>query len=260
MKIRFMTYNILFSKAFNELDNILKETKPDILCLQEVETSEANFNRFESLGYALADYSNSFIKFGKIWGVATYYNKKNLDFSRSVIINLRRSIYEMVLFILRGGNKPRTVLDTKFKIKSSKVTLQVFNTHFTMFASNGSRIKQLKETLDDIPRTGTSPFILTGDFNYIPYARKKLESLVAEYGLKEATKDISFTVRYSYDGKYVKYGLLQKLAAKFVSRFITDRSKVDYIFYRNIEAISTKRIDVSYSDHYPIISTFEVKT
>ncbi len=258
MNIRFMTYNVLYGRALNDLERLVKVHSPDILCLQEVETNDKNLERFAKMNYKLADYSNSFIKFGKIYGVATFYNSRTMQFSQSSIIDLPRSIYEMTLFVLRGGNKPRTVLDTVFSPIGSIKKVRVFNTHLTLIALNGSRMKQLRETLDDIPQPDGSAFILTGDFNYIPYARKKLETLIQEYDLEEATKNIDFTLQYSEDGKLEKYNLLQKWGSRLVARLFTNKLKVDYIFYRNVRMLSAKRIDVRYSDHFPILAVFQV--
>ena len=258
MKIRFMTYNVLYGQALVMLEKLLPKAKPDILCLQELETSEANLKRFDKLGYRLADYSNSFIKFGKIFGVATFYNADSMKFRQSSVINLPRSIYELILFVLRGGNRPRTVLDTEFVPKKSTRAIRVHNTHLTSIAFNGSRMKQIREMLDDLPQPNTSAFILTGDLNYIPYARKKLETIITHYQLEEATKNIDFTLQYSRDGKLEKYNVFQKWGSKLVSALFTNKFKVDYIFFRNMRLHSTERIDIRASDHYPILSVFEL--
>ena len=83
MTFSVLTYNTLFNRAVNKLDIIVSQLHPDILCLQEVETEEKNLKKIENLGYRLADYSNSFIKFGKIYGVATFYNPNKLSFRQS---------------------------------------------------------------------------------------------------------------------------------------------------------------------------------
>lgn len=256
MNVRFLTYNVLYGKAVADLEKLIDRHKPDIVCLQEVETTDSSFGKFEKMGYSLADYSNSFIKFGKIYGIATFYNQKKLTFNESSVIDLPRSVYEMMLFILRGGNRPRTLLDTVFTSKKNSKKIRVFNTHLTTIAFNGSRMKQLKETLEDIPTPDGSAFILTGDFNYMPYARRKLEKLLQSYNLVEATKNIDFTLQYSSDGKLEDYNVFQRLGIRLLSKVFTNKVKVDYIFYRNLKLRETQRINTKTSDHFPILSEF----
>ena len=84
-----------------------------------------------------------------------------------------------------------------------------------------------------------TPVIVAGDFNY-PYGRAYFENLFKKYLLEEATKDIFYT----YSGKFL--------------RLFPVRFKNDYILYRNITNTATKRIDIYYSDHFPIVSEFEL--
>lgn len=125
-------------------------------------------------------------------------------------------------------------------------------------AQNGLRLKQIKEAVDYYDISQNQNMIIAGDFNYLPYARKSLERLMRKYGLTEATHNIRYTLRLSSDGKRESYNLLQKLLSKIVTRTITKYLKIDYIFYKNLTLKETKRINVGYSDHYPILSTFKI--
>src|SRR3989344_4360614 len=134
MTFSLLTYNVLFNKAFLQIENILYKYKPDIVCLQEVDTSSNNLTRLEKFGYKLADYSNSFIQFGKIYGIATYFNPEKLKLIKSNSFNLPKSIYELIITlirILRGGNKPRTILRTDFLLNKKK-SISIFNIHLSL--------------------------------------------------------------------------------------------------------------------------------
>jgi len=254
-----LTYNVLYNKAFIELKGIIENFHPDIICLQEVDTSEPNLKKIEQFGYQLADYTNSFIKFGTIFGVTTFYNEKKTQFTGSSIVQLPRNIYEMILFIvriLRGGHAPRTVLKTEFVLKGTKQKIIIYNTHLAAGETNEARVKQLRKILNFTDAHKNLPLIITGDLNYVPYRRKRLEKLMLEHGLKEATKSINYTMQMTRDGKFEKFNLIQKILNIFAHIFINGRLKMDYVFYKNLRLKEIKRIELRFSDHFPIISTF----
>lgn len=259
MKVSIITYNVLFNKASHDLHRITEQYRPDILCLQEVLTSDSNLKKIEELNYRLADHSNSFIKFGEIYGVATFYNPQTISYSDSKTFFLPRTIYEVFLTIIRlikGGNQPRTVLRTDFVLKPAHKKITVYNTHLTALAARGARTKQLKEIFDYAKTSQETPLVIAGDFNSF-YGKKEIEKLFKNHHLSEATRHIYYT----FDRLIWKYNLLEKILTKIFgkifSRFL-DRSKLDYIFFRGLKLKETKRIDVRFSDHYPIICTFEI--
>ncbi len=262
MKFSILTYNVLFNKAFLKLEGLLNLYQPDIVCLQEVDTNEANLSKLESLKYKLADYSNSFIKFDTIYGVATYFNSQRFDFHASDAFFLPRSLYESaskLINIFKGENKPRTVLRVDLLDKSSKKQLLIFNVHLSAYASNGARLKNLKQALEPPSVKTGKPTIIAGDFNYYPYGRKRFEEFMLEYDLKEATINIPYTMKYSSVRKLGRSNLLQKLSMRLHELlFDVNNVKFDYIFYKNLKIIKTDRIDNNQSDHYPILSTFEL--
>ncbi len=238
MTITVLSYNVLYSKALKDIGGILNSVKPDIVCLQELETNDDNLTALRPYGYSLADYSNSFIKFGRVFGQATFYNKKKLSFTSSSVFDIPRSYYEVVLRILRGVNEPRTVLKTEFK--KEKTAFTVYNLHLTAHqATNKARTRQLEKTLGDLQFEAQDHVIITGDFNY-SYGRKKFEQIIAKYNLKEATNNLYYTSIFRF---------LKIIPFKF---------KADYILYRGLKLKKTERVNLFFSDHFPIISIFTI--
>ena len=236
MHLKLLTYNLFFNKALEHIDHVLSVEKPDIILLQEFQTSSVGFTPIEKKGYKLANFSNSFFKHNTTYGVATFYNPKKLTCLKSDSIDLPRSLYELLLILFYGGNKPRTVLKTEFEVISDKKHFTVYNIHLSWFNTNSLRIKQLKEIFRKIELNGNS-ILIGGDFNY-PYGRRKFEELINQFDLHEATTSIYHTFE------------------KRLLGFIKLKWKLDYILYHNIHTISAKKVDVTNSDHYPIVSTF----
>lgn len=261
MTFSLLTYNLLLNRAYSKLNDIIKKHNPDIICLQEIDTNGNNLSRLvlENNEYRLADYSNSFIKYGQIYGVATFYNTNKFTYTDSEVITLPRSLYELISKIFKRANNPRTVLQTALSQKKSKKTVIIYNAHLTAFGTNQVKINQIEETLGDLYKNNNGSAIIAGDFNYYPWARKKLENLMSRYNFREATFEIPYTFRYSLKGKFGKLNLIQQLSAKLHNRlFSTNRMKLDYIFYKNLVLLGSKKVEIKTSDHYPIISTFRV--
>lgn len=256
MQFSVLTYNTLLYDAQRGLSAIFKKYVPDIVCLQEMDTDEKNIMHIEKLGYQLADYSNGFIKFGVVYGVATFIRSQAGKCINSKSITLPRGLGEAIGFILRifkTQKKDRTVLKTEFMLGNSKQKVVVYNIHLSAHGANGIRIKQLERTLSDIKRLNSTATILLGDFNY-PFGRKKLEELMQLNGFSEATNAIGFTT----NGNLLYYTFIEKILIKVLRFFIGKKNKLDYIFYKNCKVVSTIRIDASLSDHFPILAKFEI--
>jgi endonuclease/exonuclease/phosphatase family metal-dependent hydrolase len=261
MDLSVLTCNTLFNNAANNLDLVIERYHPDIICLQEALTDDENIKKIEKYGYKMADYSNSFVKFSKIFGVITFYNQKTISYKDSSALNLGTNIVEFFFYILRiilGYNQPKTILKTNFTHKLSKKKISVCNVHLYVIGSNELRIGHIKKALKSINLPKKEPLIIVGDFNYFPYKRKGLEKMMAKFGLKEATANVRQTMKFNTDGIFEKYNFIQRLALPFIKKFVAQNIKTDYSFYRGLKLIKTVRIESEASDHYPIISTFKV--
>ena len=261
MKFSIISYNTLFNGGTKELPDILNQHQPDIFCLQEVLTEEKNLKKIEEFGYKLADAANSFVSFGRIYGVATYYNPKTLVFKKSATVNINTNISEYFFFILRillGYNQPKVILKTDFTHKKTKKHLSVCNVHLYVIGSNEARVNHLNYALNSINFARNPFMIFCGDFNYFPYRRKKLEKTMLKHHLKEATKNIRQTMNIIREGILEKFTRFQRTFIPFFNRFVVKHIKTDYIFYRGFRLTKTEKIPNRHSDHYPILSTFSI--
>lgn len=241
MKFTVLTYNLLVNQALHELLKVIHTYRPDILFFQEINTDEENLKKIEKFGYKLADFSNSFIRFGRAYGVATFYNPAVCRLSKSQSLNLPSSVYQIVTFILRGKKSPRTVLRNEFVLKKAGSKITTYNIHLTpLYATNVLRIKQIKNTFSDLHLSQKNHVVIAGDFNF-PYGRKKFEELISVYKLKEATSNILYTLEKNF--------ILFKVRLKF-----------DYVLYKHLKVVSNEVIQFKHSDHYPIFTVFNTKS
>lgn len=255
MDFSVLTYNTLFGNGQNALKKIFENHKPDIVCLQEINTSKASLDEVEKLGYKLADYSNAFIKFNRIFGVATFYNTDSFEVTCSNSISLPTGFFDVlayVLLIFKLGRKTRTVLETQFLHNKSAKKIVIANVHFSPFGTNNIRLKQLRKTIKEIATYDNKPTIIAGDFNY-PYGRKKLEECMHEFNFKEATNSIYSTVQ----GKLSAHNIIEKLGVFIINKIFGDKWKLDYMFYKNCSVVSSVTLQSTFSDHLPILSYFK---
>jgi endonuclease/exonuclease/phosphatase family metal-dependent hydrolase len=153
----------------------------------------------------------------------------------------------------------RAVLENTLYDPLAKKSITIYNNHFPVLNTNGAKLKALKNLFDFYQIKKKKIAIITGDFNYFPYGRKRLEKLISYYDLKEGTKNISYTILYNFKNKKIAktYPLIGRILAKIFSFLFTDRLKIDYIFYKGFKLVNSKRINVDFSDHYPILSIFD---
>lgn len=261
MNFSLLTYNTLFNKAYKHLGQIIKQCSPDILCLQEVDISTKNLKIIEQFGYELADYCGTFIKFGKGFGVATFYNEKKFKLIDTHTLKVGFNLSELIFTIPRlilGINKPKSILRTDFISKINNKKIIICNSHLIVLASNSIRIKHINTALSLLKSNSKTPLIIAGDFNYLPYQRKKLDNIMKKYHLVEATKNIRQTVDFSSKGKKEKFSFLQGFFIRKINHLFGNQMKNDYIYYRGVKLIETNRLEVRFSDHYPIISYFSL--
>lgn len=261
MNLSLLTYNTLFNNAADKINLVIDKYHPDIVCFQEALTNDNNVKNIEKFGYKIADYSNSFVKFGKIFGVITFFNPKTLVYKDSFTLNMGTNFGEYFFYLFQvilGYNKPKTILRTDFVHKLTKKRVSVCNVHLYVIGSNEQRIKHINNALNSINLSPKEPLIIVGDFNYLPYRRKQLERMMTQYHLKEATKNIGQTIKFSHDGLFEKFSFFQRFFSRFVNKVFTDGLKIDYIFYRGLGLKKTERINIRFSDHYPIISKFSL--
>jgi len=236
MKFVLLTYNINFNQALAKLPLLLDELKPDIVTLQELNTLDDSIAFVEKCGYTLADFSHSMSRRNSLFGIATFYKKDTFTMNKSSTITLPFGAKEVIDFIIRRTFQKRTVLRTEFTSVKGQL-LTIYNMQLSAYAGNGLRMRQLRKTLQTLGSL-ENPIIIVGDLNF-PVGRKAFEEEFHKYGFKEATYKIFDTFRSNI-------------------RIFPFSLKLDYVLYKNMKQISTLKVPVRYSDHFPLLTSCEI--
>jgi endonuclease/exonuclease/phosphatase family metal-dependent hydrolase len=225
-----LSYNVEYGKKINKIYQFIKESKdkPQIICLQEFPEKElANLERNKIFNnqefFFLKGLSNKDEFFGELTLINTSKIKivktEYLDFGQDRL----ESIYKRKII------KRSAILNV---LKIGRQEVCIVNVHLTPVSLHGKRKKQLAEVIESTQSLRKS--IILGDFNY--------SSLFSRGGLS----------RFMKKNNYILAG----------EKLVTNRYKykipqqLDYVFYRNLKVKEVKVLDLSYSDHFPVIAKF----
>ena len=233
-----MTFNIQhaldYQKQIIDIEffvDAIKKHSADICCLNEVR-GEGPIEGYTDQTNAFGDGLGFYRYFGeaiKVGGTSPYGNAVLSRFPFKSFETI--AIPETDDRIEESNYEPRCVIKTITEIEDKEICILVCH----MGLSNAERIDAVK-TLCEIIDCIETPIILTGDFNTYP-------------------EDDVFKPIYERlldaDEKSDKKGV-------FTYPSYSPEIKIDYIFYRGLECVSSKVITEIYSDHFPIIAEFEV--
>ena len=253
MKLSSWNVNSVRARITNIL-NYLKNTKPDILLIQEIKTEEKNFpfNDFKNLGYE-----------SHVFGQKSY---------NGVAIVSKINISKIDKKFLLDTKKQSRIIVGDIKNKSNNISL------INIYAPNGNPIdtekydykkdwynafiKKIKKKLDN-----NKNIIIGGDFNIIPdeidvYDYKKYEN-DALYKLEIRKKfreliNLGFHDIYRYFNKdYQEYtfwdymsGSWQKNHGMRIDHFLISNNLLEKI--KNVNINKKPRSNIKPSDHTPI--------
>lgn len=236
--MKVMTFNIQhaldYRKQIIDTDlfiGAIKKYAADICCLNEVR-GEGPIEGYTDQTNAIGDGLGYYRYFGeaiKIGGTSPYGNAlmSRFPFKSSETV----AIPETDDRSEKSNYEPRCVIKSVTEIDGREISILVCH----MGLSNAERINAVATLCDIIDSIGT-PIILTGDFNTHPD--------------DEVLKPI-YERLLDADEKADKKGV-------FTYASYSPEIRIDYIFYRGLECVSSKVITEIYSDHFPIIAEFEV--
>ena len=257
MKITSWNVNSVRARIENIL-NYIKDSKPDILFLQEIKTEEVNFPKevFKTAGYnsyvfGQKSYNGvAFLSKFKISNIDTNFIEDKLKQSRVITgeIKIKSKNIKLINIYVPNGNP----INTK-KYDYKKHWLNLFN-------------KNIKKTLKNSPN-----IIISGDFNIIP---EEIDSYAPEKYLNDALFRLEIRKKYRelinmgfndvfriFNKKagcytfwdYMK-GSWQKNNGLRIDHILVTNNLINYI--KSVEIKKRIRNQIKPSDHAPIECNF----
>ena len=240
-RITVLSYNIFhgelaYEKGKPNLDSVaalISRIQPDFVVLQEVDSATA---RLERLYGERIDYVKVL---SEETGMVGYFGKA-MDYDSGgygeALLSKRPLNAEVAILPSPAGGEPRSLIYANTRLSNGQ-NIIIGGTHLChQFEVN--RVAQVKY-IDSIYRSLLVPSIVGGDFNF--------ESTESSYDvMKTYWKDAGAAVRKSP-------------APTFSAK--DPKKRIDYIFFTrrgNWKIVRSETIPVTYSDHLPIVFTFEL--
>lgn len=225
--LQLLSYNVFAGKNLYKIGSWLQglEQPPDVLCFQEFPQKETK--EFIAL---FKGYTFQFVPMVKEkneeYGLLTAFNLEKIKLQKTTEVELEGELFSLKMFSIDIYR--RSALLTEFTHNDKSFV--VANTHLTLLAPNGRRIRQLEKITQSIEQN--IPAIIAGDFNYSSlFPRKRLFTFMNEKGFACANPNM------------ITHHC-----------FLVVRHQLDYIFTKHVDVEHTIVYPVNYSDHLPILS------
>lgn len=249
MDLKFLTYNLWYSKNWKAEIRFLQKQNADIFTLQEVTKNLPKFGLdntdvFNELKRSFPNYQGFFAPITR-----KIENGKEISFGNAIFSRYPIVSSQAYYFLKPLGwtddyeNQSRNLAEAVIRI--SNRLLYVFTTHLTYspgFIDTVNKVKEAKKIVDIIE--DKTPFILAGDFNSHP-STKVIETIsrIVPYLDKKENKSTWTKQPFSYKD--------------FSENEL--RWKLDYVFAsRELSCINYQLENISLSDHLPIIVDFKI--
>jgi endonuclease/exonuclease/phosphatase family metal-dependent hydrolase len=242
-----------------EMINEIRKSNADVLCLQEFLYYE-NSVYLDSVIPAFKEMGYEFIYFAKKDYTGYFYPELKLT---GIEIMSKFPIVDAANFIYNDEDVTEPLIYADIKINSQ--TIRFFTTHLesVRFGSEDyDAINQLKKSKINIRQSRT-----TGGKLKIAYRKRAMQAEILHNKIKESPYPVIvcgdfndvpnsytyFTIKGNLQDAFLKKGT--GLGRTF--RFISPTLRIDYILAdKKFEVAQFNKLEVNYSDHYPVISDF----
>lgn len=262
--IKIMTWNVkcfdLYNWSMNKetgekMMNLIRKENPDVLCLQEFYTDENKFHNLEflrdQLGFKYVHfYKTLTLRKTDHWGLATL--------SKYPIVLTKELKFE--------NSKHNACLVTDIQINDRK--MRVLNTHLQsihLAYSDYIYIDQVKSNikLSDVEKTKSIFRKLQKAYIYRAQQLEQIKTSCFNHHtiLCGDFNDIPLSYTYQFLSKNMQDAFIEKGSGfSRTMNMVVPYLRIDYILAsQDMQFNSYKRIKKNLSDHYPVISTLEMK-
>jgi endonuclease/exonuclease/phosphatase family metal-dependent hydrolase len=170
-------------------------------------------------------------------------------------------LHERLFYFLLGTPSiplQRKAITCNFSLDQSDI--RVTSVHIDNIGGPSNRMKQIRYLMSKLQNSKTPKYeIICGDFNTFDllktgYEKKRLQKIIGQEFI-DASKDINWT-----DDIYnIDFRTSIKIFPWFIKTFnIHIRRRLDYIWVKKFTVVDCKKLEVSGSDHFPIIAHLEM--
>jgi endonuclease/exonuclease/phosphatase family metal-dependent hydrolase len=246
MIVRILQWNTWYKEASSNLVRVIKQTDPDIACLQEIATFSPNETDVPQLISNSLNNADFNYKQAQRWqSDSGITSQGNAIFSKFPI---EKSFYKYLQDEIPNPEKydeeGRIYVEITVNIDDKKLTLGTTHLSYApQFVDSPAKNSEIDRLISIINQKSKN-YILTGDFNSTPDTNviKKIEKYLVNCGPDYSQKTWT-TKQFDYEG------------------FREDKLnwRIDYAFAsKDIKIISSQLVQTAYSDHLPLLIEIEV--
>lgn len=242
MRVKILQWNIWFKEKVENIIEFIKETNPDILCLQEL-TINSEFNGNQDVPKIISQNLN----FDYNFALAQEFENGNLQ--GNGIFSKYKIIENSNFFIAESKNsndyssEGRICAVSKIQLNNRIITIATTHSSYNhKFVENDLKLKEISKLTNFFKIN--KDIIFTGDLNITPNAEsiKLIENELIHCG-PNFNEPTWTTKPFSYNG-FKENKLNWRLDYAFASK--------------DIKVISSKILKTKYSDHLPILIEVEI--
>jgi endonuclease/exonuclease/phosphatase family metal-dependent hydrolase len=245
--MRLVTYNVhgfltaTHKRKFNEIVSFFQQSQADVIVLQEITLGNKTYLSIDTIKQAMKDIGYPHFIISK-------------DVTNAVFSKTEFSCGELDLGTNQNGtyNVPRNALLCIIELKGAKYG--IIGTHLDVYDESGEmRKRQMAKILNAVPQLNTDAIIIAGDFNSLrraDYTPDAWERIIRQNCLRKVNTiedAIPLIENAGFTDSFIKVG--QRPPQK-TCRY--DR-RVDYVYVKGIDLVSSIVVQSNDSDHYPLV-------
>lgn len=243
MQISVLQWNIWYKEPIENILSTIQEINPDIVCLQEMSIDNAEQSTNDTVAYIAKGLGYN-VTYKEIPLEDQAMNLANAIFSRFDIVKEKSTWINKPTGTGQYDDQYRAYVEAELNVDGKPFRVGTVHMSYTHeFVPSDRKLKETSCLVHEIKKNETR-FVLTGDFNAPPTSPV---IKMIEQQLKNVGPD---TNQNTWTTEPFKYNDFEENSLNW---------RLDYIFAsHDVTTLSSEIINTDYSDHLPILATFEV--